>query len=167
MAISVNIRAHCIIWINNRCDHYKLHVDTFFMAVHIFDAYCISQNITLQDIDAITAASFLIAAKYEESFCPRVKELLPQRNKVLDFEMKILQALDWRLPLTTISQSLRDLYQDQRAIQAHHIILYCLCKGVTTDTEGLVRICNVLHIMLPPVIKDMPAYSSVKTAGST
>lgn len=101
--INPKMRAILIDWLIDVHNKFKMRPETLFLTVNLIDRYLELVTITRQKLQLVGVASLLIAAKYEEIYPPRVKDLVYvtdsafKREEILDMEGKILAALKFRL----------------------------------------------------------------------
>lgn len=102
------MRAILLDWLIEVCEVYRLHRETFNLAVDFIDRYLsMSRNIHKQQLQLIGITCLFIAAKIEEIYPPKLTEFAYvtdgacRESEILDKELIILKALKWDLcPLT-------------------------------------------------------------------
>lgn len=95
-------------WLSEVCEVYKLHRETFYLALDFVDRYLSSQNeIPKQQLQLIGVSCLFIAAKIEEIYPPKLSEFAYVTDgactdeEILLKELVILKSLKWHLtPMT-------------------------------------------------------------------
>lgn len=102
------MRAILLDWLIEVCEVYKLHRETYYLAVDYLDRY-LSTNKRVQKthLQLIGITCLFIAAKVEEIYPPKIAEFAYVTDgacleeDILQHEIILLQALDWSIsPLT-------------------------------------------------------------------
>ena len=91
-------------WLLMVCEHYKQHRETYYMAMNIYDRYMdTSFNIEKEQLQLIGTTCLLIASKIEEDCPTKIEELarvtdgVCSTQSIIDAELNICKALNWRL----------------------------------------------------------------------
>ncbi|KAL5282459.1 CCNE1 family protein [Megaselia abdita] len=104
------MRAILLDWLIEVCEVYKLHRETYFLAVDYLDRFLFSRkNIQKTHLQLIGITCLFIAAKVEEIYPPKLGEFAYvtdgacTESDILHQELILLQALDWKIsPVTVI-----------------------------------------------------------------
>lgn len=104
------MRAILLDWLIEVCEVYKLHRETYFLAVDYLDRFLFSKkNIQKTHLQLIGITCLFIAAKVEEIYPPKIGEFAYvtdgacAESDILHQELILLQALDWKIsPVTVI-----------------------------------------------------------------
>lgn len=104
------MRAILLDWLNEVCEVYKLHRETYYLALDYLDRY-LSTNVTISKtfLQLIGITCLFIAAKVEEIYPPKLSEFAYvtdgacSEQDILKQELVILCALQWKTsPITII-----------------------------------------------------------------
>ncbi|XP_064610995.1 G1/S-specific cyclin-E-like isoform X3 [Liolophura sinensis] len=97
-------------WLIEVCEVYRLHRETFYLAVDYIDRYLSTQrNIMKHQLQLIGITALLIAAKLEEIYPPKLSEFADvtdgacTENEILTQELVMLKALKWGLSPMTVN----------------------------------------------------------------
>lgn len=102
------MRAILLDWLNEVCEVYKLHRDTFYLAVDYLDRYLHGEREVLKThLQLIGITCLFVAAKVEEIYPPKIGEFAYvtdgacTEHEILQHEKILLQALGWDIcPIT-------------------------------------------------------------------
>ncbi|XP_034473756.1 G1/S-specific cyclin-E [Drosophila innubila] len=102
------MRAILLDWLNEVCEVYKLHRDTFYLAVDYLDRYLHGEREVLKThLQLIGITCLFVAAKVEEIYPPKIGEFAYvtdgacTEHDILQHEKILLQALGWDIcPIT-------------------------------------------------------------------
>lgn len=105
------MRSILLDWLIEVCEVYRLHRETFYLAIDFIDRYLtITSNTQKQQLQLIGISALFIAAKLEEIYPPKLAEFAYvtdgacTENEILDQELVMIKALNWDLsPITTNS----------------------------------------------------------------
>lgn len=104
------MRAILLDWLNEVCEVYKLHRETYYLALDYLDRY-LSTNVSISKtfLQLIGITCLFIAAKVEEIYPPKLSEFAYVTDgacsdeDILNQELVILSALKWQTnPITII-----------------------------------------------------------------
>ena len=104
------MRAILLDWLNEVCEVYKLHRETYYLALDYLDRY-LSTNVSVSKtfLQLIGISCLFIAAKVEEIYPPKLSEFAYvtdgacSEEDILKQELVILSALKWQTsPITII-----------------------------------------------------------------
>lgn len=104
------MRAILLDWLIEVCEVYKLHRETYYLAVDYLDRYLSAQkNVQKTHLQLIGITCLFVAAKVEEIYPPKIGEFAYvtdgacQESDILQHEILLLQALEWNIsPVTSI-----------------------------------------------------------------
>ncbi|XP_011290363.1 G1/S-specific cyclin-E isoform X2 [Musca domestica] len=104
------MRAILLDWLIEVCEVYKLHRETYYLAVDYLDRYLSAQkNVQKTHLQLIGITCLFVAAKVEEIYPPKIGEFAYvtdgacQESDILQHEILLLQALEWNIsPVTAI-----------------------------------------------------------------
>jgi len=108
-SLQPRMRAILLDWLTEVCEVYKLHRETYYLAVDYIDRYLsASQDVPKQQLQLIGITCLFIAAKIEEIYPPKQSEFAYvtdgacMESEILDKELVILKKLNWDLcPVTS------------------------------------------------------------------
>lgn len=103
------MRAILLDWLNEVCEVYKLHRETYYLALDYLDRY-LSTNVSISKtyLQLIGITCLFIAAKVEEIYPPKLSEFAYvtdgacSEEDILKQELVILSALKWQTSPVTI-----------------------------------------------------------------
>lgn len=100
--IKTSMRASLIEWITDIHRGFHLEAETLYMVVFLIDKYLSMKKIQRRQLQLVAVACLLIAMKYEEIYCPKLKDVLGvceikalKRTQVLQMEHDILFTLQY------------------------------------------------------------------------
>ncbi|XP_065357953.1 G1/S-specific cyclin-E isoform X2 [Calliphora vicina] len=104
------MRAILLDWLIEVCEVYKLHRETYYLAVDYLDRYLsVQKSVQKTHLQLIGITCLFVAAKVEEIYPPKIGEFAYvtdgacQENDILQHEILLLQALEWSIsPVTPI-----------------------------------------------------------------
>ena len=107
-AIQPRMRAILLDWLIEVCEVYRLHRETFYLAVDFIDRYLsATKAMPKQTLQLIGVTSLFIASKIEEIYPPKLSEFAYvtdgacSEEDILGMELVILKQLNWGLaPMT-------------------------------------------------------------------
>jgi len=105
--INEKMRVILVDWLVDVHIKFKLHPETFFLAVDIIDRFLAVHKASRATLQLVGITAILLAAKYEELWPPEVKECIHisantyTRDDILKMERSICSALQFRLTLPT------------------------------------------------------------------
>ncbi|XP_006610108.1 G1/S-specific cyclin-E1 [Apis laboriosa] len=102
------MRAILLDWLIEVCEVYKLHRETYYLAMDYIDRYLsIHQNVPKNQLQLIGITCLFIAAKVEEIYPPKIAEFAYvtdgacTEEEILGKELVILKGLGWNLSPVT------------------------------------------------------------------
>ncbi|NXW94573.1 CCNB1 protein, partial [Alopecoenas beccarii] len=101
--ITGNMRAMLIDWLVRVQIKFELHDETLYMTLAIIDRFIQDNAVTKRTLQLVGVTAMFIASKYEEVCSPTPEDFAYVTNhsytalQICQMEMKILQALDFRL----------------------------------------------------------------------
>uniref|UniRef100_A0A182W6W7 Uncharacterized protein n=1 Tax=Anopheles minimus TaxID=112268 RepID=A0A182W6W7_9DIPT len=103
------MRAILLDWLNEVCEVYKLHRETYYLAVDYIDRYLSHQkDMKKSHLQLLGIAALFIAAKVEEIYPPKIGEFAYvtdgacTEEDILREELLVLAALEWRINPVTV-----------------------------------------------------------------
>ncbi|XP_017467829.1 PREDICTED: G1/S-specific cyclin-E-like isoform X2 [Rhagoletis zephyria] len=107
-SLQPRMRAILLDWLIEVCEVYKLHRETYYLAVDYLDRYLsVQKNIQKTHLQLIGITCLFVAAKVEEIYPPKIGEFAYvtdgacQESDILQHEVLLLQALEWSInPVT-------------------------------------------------------------------
>lgn len=104
------MRAILLDWLNEVTDVYKLHRETFYLAIDLVDRFLSAeQDVPKQELQLIGITCLFIAAKIEEIYPPKLSEFsyvtdgACEDEEILNKELVILKSLNWDLTPMTVN----------------------------------------------------------------
>ncbi|KAH8410283.1 hypothetical protein KR009_010710, partial [Drosophila setifemur] len=104
------MRAILLDWLIEVCEVYKLHRETFYLAVDYLDRYLyVAHKVQKTHLQLIGITCLFVAAKVEEIYPPKIGEFAYvtdgacTERDILNHEKILLQALDWDISPITIT----------------------------------------------------------------
>ncbi|KAJ6649296.1 G1/S-specific cyclin-E [Pseudolycoriella hygida] len=108
-ALDPRMRAILLDWLVEVCEVYKLHRETYYLAVDYLDRYLSANTDTPKTrLQLIGITSLFIAAKVEEIYPPKITEFAYvtdgacEEEDIINQEPSLLKALDWRTSTVTV-----------------------------------------------------------------
>ncbi|GFN95957.1 G1/s-specific cyclin-e1 [Plakobranchus ocellatus] len=103
------MRSILLDWLSEVCEVYRLHKETFMLAVDFIDRYLsVTTNVPKTQLQLLGISSLFVAAKLEEIYPPKLSEFAYvtdsacTEQEIIKQEMIIVKALKWDLtPMTT------------------------------------------------------------------
>ncbi|KAI1285570.1 G1/S-specific cyclin-E [Halotydeus destructor] len=110
-AIQSRMRSILFDWLSEVCEVYKLHRETFYLAIDFVDRYLTNQtDLPKQQLQLIGITCLFIASKIEEIYPPKLSEFAYVTDgacveeEIIINELVILKSLNWGLtPITANS----------------------------------------------------------------
>lgn len=105
--VTERMRQILIDWLIDVNLKFKLHPETFYLAVDIIDRFLSKRQVTRAQLQLVGITGVLIAAKHEEIWAPEVKDCVYisantyTHNEVLVMEREIAAALKFRFTVAT------------------------------------------------------------------
>ncbi|XP_050072276.1 G1/S-specific cyclin-E, partial [Anopheles maculipalpis] len=103
------MRAILLDWLNEVCEVYKLHRETYYLTVDYIDRYLsIKQGLKKTHLQLLGITSLFIAAKVEEIYPPKIGEFAYVTDgactdeDILREELLVLSTLDWKINPVTV-----------------------------------------------------------------
>ncbi|XP_066601041.1 G1/S-specific cyclin-E1-like [Prorops nasuta] len=108
-SLQPRMRAILLDWLIEVCEVYKLHRETYYLAMDYIDRYLsIHQNVPKNQLQLIGITCLFIAAKVEEIYPPKISEFAYvtdgacTEEEILGMELIVLKGLGWNLSPVTI-----------------------------------------------------------------
>uniref|UniRef100_A0A182QNM1 Uncharacterized protein n=1 Tax=Anopheles farauti TaxID=69004 RepID=A0A182QNM1_9DIPT len=105
------MRSILLDWLNEVCEVYKLHRETYYLALDYIDRFIsLKKELKKTHLQLLGITALFIAAKVEEIYPPKIAEFAYvtdgacTEEDILHEEQLIISALDWKInPVTVIS----------------------------------------------------------------
>ncbi|KAH9499739.1 G1/S-specific cyclin-E1 [Bulinus truncatus] len=103
------MRSILLDWLSEVCEVYRLHKETFTLAIDFIDRYLsVTRNIPKTQLQLLGISALFVAAKLEEIYPPKLSEFAYvtdsacSEQEIIRQEMILVKALKWNLsPMTT------------------------------------------------------------------
>lgn len=101
------MRTILVDWFVDVALKFKLHPETYFLAVNVVDRYLSEATVARTQLQLVGITAIWVAAKYEEMWAPTVQECVSitantySRDEVLRMERTVLAALKFKLTVPT------------------------------------------------------------------
>jgi len=141
--ITPKMRAILIDWMVDVHVKFKLLSETMFLSVSIVDRFLSIKPISRHKLQLIGITSMLVAAKYEELFCPEVRDFVficdnaYSKDEILATEIQILNALNFSLTPATPLHFLRRFSKAARSDSTTHTLSKYLAELTLPEYELL------------------------------
>ncbi|CAH3139955.1 unnamed protein product [Porites lobata] len=180
------MRAILLDWLTEVCEVYKLHRETYYLALDFIDRYLsIKHDIAKQRLQLVGTTALFIAAKIEEIYPPKLSEFAYvtdgacTENEILDEELLMLKALNWNLSPITINSWLNiylqlsclaskngktpnfhlPKYPQQQFIQVTQLLDLCVLDTGSLQFSYSILAASALYHMLPVNIEQVTGHS--------
>jgi hypothetical protein len=126
--LTPKMRAILIDWMVDVHFKFKLLSETMFLCVSIVDRYLAVKPISRNQLQLVGITAMLIAAKYEELFCPEVRDFVYisdnsfSKDEILAQEIQILNTLNFSLTPATPLHFLRRFSKAARSDSVTHTL---------------------------------------------
>lgn len=107
-SLQPRMRAILLDWLIEVCEVYRLHRETYHLALDLIDRYMATQSdLPKQQLQLIGIASLFIAAKIEEIYPPKLSEFAYvtdgacTESEIMMKELVIMKSLNWELSPAT------------------------------------------------------------------
>lgn len=144
-SIQPRMRSVLLDWLVEVCEVYKLHRETYYLAVDYLDRYLsVSNNISKNQLQLIGVTCLLIASKFEEIYPPKLNEFAYitdgscSESDILRTEISIVKAIDWKTTTITADRWLSIFLQ----------LLYIKEGDVTVVTKFSTKIYETVTKLL-------------------
>lgn len=141
--LTEKMRTILVDWLVDVHLKFKLHEETFFLAVDIVDRYLSVAKVTRAQLQLVGITAILLAAKYEEIWPPEVKECLQisantyTRDELLKMERDICAALKFRLTVPTSFPFLARLLETTEADEVTRNAAFFFMEHAVQDYRHL------------------------------
>lgn len=163
--INERMRAILVDWLVEVHQKFKLVPDVLYLAVALIDRYLGRKIATRQNLQLVGVTCFWLASKYEEIYPPAISDLVYITDRaytteqIRDMELKILEALNFKLSFPTLYffllRYLKAGHADKRIVQ-----LACYVA------ERLLQEYSVIKF-LPSTIAACAVYIARRNLGRT
>jgi len=118
-SIQPKMRAILLDWLIEVCEVYKMHRETFYLAVDFFDRYLgvTADPVPKNRLQLIGVTCLFVGAKLEEIYPPKLQEFAYvtdgacTEEEILAMELEILKSLNWSLSPMTPNSWMRTFMQ--------------------------------------------------------
>lgn len=104
------MRAILLDWLTEVCEVYRLHRETYYLALDFVDRYLsVKHDIAKQRLQLVGTTALFVAAKMEEIYPPKLSEFAYvtdgacTENEILGEELLMLKGLNWSLSPITVN----------------------------------------------------------------
>ncbi len=129
--ITPAMRTILVDWLVEVHNRFKLVQETVFLTVHILDRVLEVMPVPRAKLQLLGLACFLVASKYEDTYPPRINDLIVVSNRaftraeILAMEASVLEKINYDLGTPVPLHFLRRYVGDE----SHHSLVYCLRVG--------------------------------------
>jgi len=117
-ALQPKMRAILLDWLIEVCEVYRLHRETFYLAVDFLDRYLGSaDSVPKNRLQLVGVTCLFIGAKIEEIYPPKLQEFAYvtdgacNEEEILQMELEVLKKLNWSLSPMTPNSWMRTFMQ--------------------------------------------------------
>jgi len=117
-ALQPKMRAILLDWLIEVCEVYRLHRETFYLAVDFLDRYLgMAESVPKNRLQLVGVTCLFIGAKLEEIYPPKLQEFAYvtdgacNEEEILQMELEILKRLNWSLSPMTPNSWIRTFMQ--------------------------------------------------------
>eukprot|EP00758_Cryptobia_borreli_P006164 Tbor_TRINITY_DN5097_c1_g1::TRINITY_DN5097_c1_g1_i1::g.14008::m.14008/K05868/CCNB1; G2/mitotic-specific cyclin-B1 len=148
--VTEKMRAIVVDWLVDVMQKFRLHAETFYLAVEIMDCYLAVATTTRSQLQLVGITSLLLAAKYEEMWAPDLRECVKitantyNRDDILKMERAIAGALQFRFTVPTPYPFLVRLLQVTNADTITQHAAFFFLEHATMDYKHLCRLPSEL-----------------------
>ena len=141
--INEKMRLILVDWLVDVALKFKLHAETFFLAVDLMDRYLAVTKTTRSHLQLVGITCILIAAKYEEIWPPEVKDCINisantyTRDDILKMERAICGSLQFKLTVPTPFPYLARLLDCAEAEEITRNTAFFFLENAVLDYKGL------------------------------
>lgn len=148
------MRAILLDWLLEICFAYRLHRETFHLACEYIDRFfTVREAMTVDRLQLIGMTALFIAAKVEEIYPPKLRELAAHMEEysanneeaISQFELFMLKALNWEISPVTVNTWLNTYLQiahiAHAPVQSTKILLPQFCQLDYVKIMTLVDLC--------------------------
>lgn len=141
--LTPKMRSILIDWMVDVHLKFNLLSETMFLTVSIVDRFLALKPISRHKLQLVGITAMLIAAKYEELFCPEVRDFVFicdnsfSKDEILGLEIQILNALNFSLTPATPLHFLRRFSKAARSDSTTHTLSKYLAELSLLDYEML------------------------------
>lgn len=163
--INEKMRMILVDWLVDVHIKFKLHEETFFLAVDLIDRYLAVTKATRATLQLVGITAIMLAAKYEEVWPPEVKDCIHisantyTRDDILKMERSICAALQFRLTTPTTFPFLARLLDVMDADEATRHTAFFMLEHAALDYKSL--------NYLPSQLANASLYLANVTLGKT
>jgi cyclin E len=152
--LQARMRTILLDWLCEVSDVYKLHRETFYLAIDFVDRFLTAESdVPKQELQLIGITCLFIAAKIEEIYPPKLSEFsyvtdgACNDSDILDKELVVLKALNWDLTPMTVNAWLSVYLQLYAGLQQENQQTDLISSSTTVTATTCVS--DVRDFMLP------------------
>lgn len=184
--IQPRMRAILLEWLTEVCEVYRLHRETYYLAVDFVDRYLsVKHDIAKQRLQLVGTTALFIAAKMEEIYPPKISEFAYvtdgacTENEILDEELLMLKGLCWNLTPITVNSWLNiysqlssltsknvktsnfniPSYSQPRFVQVAQLLDLCTLDVGSLQFSYSILVASALYHMLPVDVEQVTGHS--------
>lgn len=141
--INEKMRTILVDWLVDVHLKFKLHEETFFLAVDLIDRYLSVSRTARSQLQLVGITCMLIAAKYEEIWPPEVKDCVHisantySRDDILKMERAVCAALQYKLTTPTPFPMLARLLEVTDADETTRHLAFYYLENAVLDYKNL------------------------------
>ncbi|KAL9974395.1 hypothetical protein ACROYT_G011419 [Oculina patagonica] len=180
------MRAILLDWLTEVCEVYRLHRETYYLAIDFVDRYLsIKHDIAKQRLQLIGTTALFIAAKIEEIYPPKLSEFAYvtdgacTENEILNEELLMLKGLNWNLTPITVNSWLNIYlqlsclasknsktsnfnvphYPPQQFVQVTQLLDLCILDVGSLQFSYSILAASAVYHMLPVNVEQVTGHT--------
>lgn len=184
--IQPRMRAILLDWLTEVCEVYRLHRETYYLAVDFVDRYLsVKHDIAKQRLQLVGTTALFIAAKMEEIYPPKISEFAYvtdgacTENEILHEELLMLKGLCWNLTPITVNSWLNIYlqlscvtskngktsnfsipnYSQPRFVEVAQLLDLCILDVGSLQFSYSILAASALYHMLPVNVEQVTGHS--------
>uniref|UniRef100_A0A915HPN4 Cyclin N-terminal domain-containing protein n=1 Tax=Romanomermis culicivorax TaxID=13658 RepID=A0A915HPN4_ROMCU len=167
--INARMRSILLDWLNEVCQEYRLHRETFYLSIDFIDRYLSKEkNVSKENLQLVGVTALFIAAKLEEIYPPKCSQFAEMTagactvEQIENQELIMLHSLQWSLcPITPIHwaaiylqiiENNESVNKSNAKIKLQNCQLIDLCMLDTGNLKfpySVVAACAFAHVVEP------------------
>ena len=173
--LQAKMRSILLDWLSEVCEVYKLHRETFYLALDFIDRYLSNQTeIPKSRLQLIGITSLFIASKIEEIYPPKLSEFAYvtdgacSEDDIISQELVILKSLNWQLtPMTvnnwlSVYMQLFALLEKENKVKTRSVT--DLLMSPSYSTELFSKVAHLLDLSMLDINCLQYSYSVIAAA---
>merc|ERR1711931_26967 len=139
------MRSRLVDWLVEVQDEYKLHSETFYLAVHLLDKFLSRMLVNRAKLQLLGTTCLMIAAKFEEIYPPDVEEFAYVTADtytvadILKMERMVLKVAKCKVAIPTIQQYLSIFHQKSSKLTPFCLFLSSYFSDLTQSHEKFLQ----------------------------